>query len=72
MIKKTATTLKPFTNTLNFFQEVRVELAKVIWPSRQQVIKLTSIVVGVSVFIALYIGLLDVTFTKLVDLLIIR
>jgi len=60
------------TKVLSFFKEVQAELKKVVWPSRRQVIKLTGIVVGVSVSIAFYISVLDLGFTKLVDLIIIK
>ncbi|MBI2010190.1 MAG: preprotein translocase subunit SecE [Candidatus Chisholmbacteria bacterium] len=53
-----------------FLTEVRQELAKVVWPTRQQTIRLTLIVVGVSVGTAAYIGILDVAFTELVNILI--
>ena len=60
------------TKVLSFFKEVQAELKKVVWPSRRQVIKLTGIVVGVSVSIAFYISVLDLGFTKLVDLIVIK
>lgn len=53
-----------------FLQEVRAELTKVIWPSRQEVVKLTIIVIGVSVAIGVYIGGLDLIFTKMTDILV--
>lgn len=55
-----------------FLKEVKAELVKVIWPTREEVAKLTVIVVVVSVAIGLYIGGLDMVFTKLTDLLIKR
>jgi len=53
-----------------FFREVKSELAKVIWPTKQEVIRLTIIVVAISLVIGIYIGGLDFLFTKLTDLLI--
>ncbi|MCJ7741029.1 preprotein translocase subunit SecE, partial [Candidatus Microgenomates bacterium] len=53
-----------------FFKEVKSELSKVVWPTRPEVIKLTAIVIVVSVVIGLYIGGLDMVMTKLTDLLI--
>ena len=50
-----ATTINPVT----FIKEVRTELAKVIWPNRQETIKLTLVVILVSLGIGLYIGGLD-------------
>jgi preprotein translocase subunit SecE len=35
------------------------ELRKVAWPAREQVIRLTLIVIGVSVAVGAYIGVLD-------------
>jgi preprotein translocase subunit SecE len=55
-----------------FLKEVRNELGKVIWPSRQQAIKLTAIVVGVSAVVAVFIGSLDFLFTKLMEIILGR
>lgn len=53
-----------------FIKEVRAELSKVIWPTRDEVIKLTIIVIAVSALIGLYIGGLDFVFTKLTDIFV--
>ena len=55
-----------------FLKEVKTELSKVVWPTREEVIKLTAIVVMVSIAIALYIGGLDLTLAKLTSLLVNR
>ncbi|MBI3379394.1 preprotein translocase subunit SecE [Candidatus Gottesmanbacteria bacterium] len=55
-----------------FLKEVKAELGKVIWPTKNDVIKLTIVVVVVSLAIGIYIGGLDLTFTKLTDLLVRR
>lgn len=55
-----------------FLKEVKTELTKVVWPTRAEVIKLTVIVIAVSVFIGLYIGGLDMLFTTLTDFLVKR
>ena len=55
-----------------FLKEVRSELLKVSWPTRNEVIKLTIVVVAVSFVIGLYVGGLDLLFTKLTDLLLIK
>lgn len=59
-------------NPVSFLKEVKAELAKVVWPTRQEVVKLTIIVIAVSVVIGLYIGGLDSIFTKLMDLAVVR
>ncbi len=55
-----------------FLKEVKAELLKVTWPTRQETIKLTVMVIAVSLLLGTYIGGLDLTLTKLTDLLIRR
>lgn len=55
---------------INFISEVRVELSKVTWPSRAEVVKLTLIVFLVSVIIGSYVGGLDFLFTKILTTVI--
>ncbi len=45
------------------FEENWSELKKVAWPTRQMVINLTLIVIGVSVAIGAYIAVLDLILT---------
>ncbi|HET9946755.1 MAG TPA: preprotein translocase subunit SecE [Patescibacteria group bacterium] len=52
---------------VSFFEETRMELNKVTWPPRQEVIRLTLVVIAVSVIVGLYIGGLDFIFTKLLQ-----
>jgi len=60
--------LKPVT----FLAEVKSELSKVVWPTRAQAIRLTAIVIGVSVAVGLFIGVLDFLLTKLTEIFIYR
>lgn len=53
-----------------FLQETYVELRQVVWPSRAEVIRLTLIVITISVATGLYIGGLDFAFTKLIGLIL--
>jgi len=55
-----------------FLKEVREELTKVTWPSKDETVRLTSIVVGVSLIVGAYIAGLDYFFTELVGLIIKR
>jgi preprotein translocase subunit SecE len=57
---------------IKFLKEVKVELGKVVWPKKEQVIKLTLIVFVISGGIGLYVGVLDFSFTKLLELLLVR
>lgn len=53
-----------------FIKEVRVELGKVTWPTRPETIRLTLVVIAISVGVGLYLGGLDMIFTQMLKLLI--
>lgn len=57
-------------NPLQFLKEVRTELLKVTWPSRTDIIRLTGVVIGVSLAVGIYLGGLDFVFTRLVQLIL--
>lgn len=44
------------------------ELRKVTWPTREDTIKLTMIVIVISLLIGTYIGIIDVLLTKLLEM----
>lgn len=52
----------------SYFTETITELKLVTWPTREQTIKLTAIVIGISVFVGAYVGGLDYFFTNLLTL----
>jgi len=53
-----------------YFREVRSELGKVIWPKREEVVKLTATVLLISAIVGLYLTALDLGFTKLIETII--
>jgi preprotein translocase subunit SecE len=53
-----------------FLKEVQTELKKVVWPTREQALRLTVLVVGVSLVVGLYIGVLDYVLTKIVEMVV--
>lgn len=57
---------------VGFFQEVRLELSKVTWPKRDEVIRLTLIVFAVSAIIGAYVGGLDYLFTRLLTFVVTK
>lgn len=57
---------------VNFLKEVRDELFKVVWPTRDEVIRLTGVVIIISVGLGLFLGGVDFVLTKLVALLITK
>jgi len=58
------------TTVITFLREVRVELGKVSWPTRQQLFTYTGVVLGLSLFVAVYLGGLDTLFTWMLRQLI--
>jgi preprotein translocase subunit SecE len=59
-------------NILAFFKDVKAELAKVSWPTRKQTIEYTLVVVGISLTLAIFLGLLDFGFQAIVNRFILR
>jgi len=56
-----------FDKIITFLKEVKLEIKKVNWPTRQQTTKYTLIVLGISVAIAIFLGSLDFLFTTLLE-----
>jgi len=61
-----------FPKIIPFLKEVQLEAKKINWPTRQETLKYTLIVVGVSVLAAAFLGGLDYIFAKLLDKFILR
>ena len=57
---------------LKFLKEVRSELKRVVWPTRQEAVRLTTVVIIVSVLVGIYIGALDYILTKIMALFVGR
>lgn len=57
---------------IQYLKGVRLELSKVVWPKKEEIIKLTLIVFIISAVVAAYAGGLDFVFTKLLEKLIAR
>ena len=55
------------TTPVGFFRETRDELKKVVWPTRQEVIRLTLVVITVSLLVGVFLGGLDFTFTSILQ-----
>lgn len=54
---------KPAVNQ-NFVSDAIEELKRVDWPSRSKTVRLTFIVIFISLIIGLYIGIIDVLLAK--------
>lgn len=61
-----------FGRIKNFFAESRQELRHVNWPTRAEAIRLTSIVIGISVGLASFLGIFDYLFTEAIKSLLVK
>lgn len=53
-----------------FLRDVRLEIKKVEWPSREELVKLTGAVVGLSTLVGIFLGGVDFLFQELFKLVI--
>ena len=59
-----------FQRIKRWFKETAGELRKVSWPSREEALSLTRIVLIVTVILAAVLGVFDFIFARLVGLLV--
>ncbi len=52
-----------FGKILKFLKEVKVEMGKVSWPTREELISSTAVVIVVSLIFAVIVGALDTLLT---------
>ncbi len=57
-------------NIINFLKEVREELNKVAWPTREQTVRYTVLVIIVAVAVGLFLGGLDYILTLLTSVIL--
>lgn len=58
-------------NTISkYFSEVILELKKVTWPKRNEVIQLLGLVLTVSFIVAVFVGGVDLGLTKILETLV--
>ncbi len=58
--------MEKINKSIQFVSEARQELRKVVWPSRQQAISSTWVVIVMVFIISIYLGLVDFALSKLV------
>ena len=59
-----------FREFVEFFEESKVEIKKVVWPTRKETVTTCIAVLVVSVVIALYLGVVDLALSKLVEVVL--
>ncbi len=61
-----AVSTKPHGRVRNFLREVRIEMTKVTWLSRKEVLQATAVVIIAVVVAAVYIGVFDFIWNTIV------
>lgn len=56
-----------FKKIITFLKEVRLEMKRVNWPTREETLRHTLIVIGVSAAVAIFLGTFDFIFTTLLN-----
>lgn len=54
-----------------FLREAYGEMKKVSWPTREQTIQYTVLVVSISIFVAIFLGVLDYMFGSIIKSVIL-
>jgi len=65
-----ADTEKKENRIVKYFREARAEMRKVTWPTREEALHLTGIVLAVTVAMSLLLWVLDIFFTGVMSALI--
>ncbi len=68
--RKKAEKKGPYKTVVQFLRDVRIEMKKVIWPSRQEVINYTVVVLVTVAVVSTYILVLDLALSRLLNLII--
>ena len=53
-----------------FVTEAAAELRRVTWPTRQETVRLTIMVVAVAGAVGIFLGIIDVAFSRMFDVLL--
>ncbi len=61
-----------FEKFIDYLRSSKDEARKVSWPSRQDTLRYSALVVGVSLIVAVFFAILDFGFTKLVDVALLQ
>lgn len=59
-----------FEKIKTFFKEVKQEIKKVVFPSRDEVIGSTKVVLTLVIIVAVFLGLIDLLLSKLVGMVV--
>lgn len=59
-----------FERIKNFFREVKTELKKVVFPSRDEVLGSTKVVIIMVLIVAIFLGIIDFLLSKFIGMVV--
>ena len=68
--RETAQVEKKENKIVRYLKEVRAEVGRVVWPTREATLRLTGVVLGVMAVMSIALGLIDWLFARLFALII--
>jgi preprotein translocase subunit SecE len=57
---------------IKFLKEVKIELIKVTWPQKEELVGSTAVVLVLSIILAIFIGIADAIINKIVFFILTR
>lgn len=61
---------KIFKKAVQFLRDARMELKKVKWPTRKELLASTAVVIVLTLFVAFYLGLVDFGLIKIIKTIV--
>ncbi|PIV39149.1 MAG: preprotein translocase subunit SecE [Candidatus Omnitrophica bacterium CG02_land_8_20_14_3_00__42_8] len=62
--------MKIFEKTANFITEVKVEMQKVSWSTKEELIGSTTVVIVSTLLLAMFIGMVDIVLSRCIGLIL--
>jgi len=62
--------MKFFEKTANFITEVKVEMQKVSWSTKEELIGSTTVVIVSTLLLAMFIGMVDIVLSRCIGLIL--
>jgi len=64
--RQTQVSKNRFGNISRSIKEIYAELGRVTWPTKEETARLSIIVVSISIVIGLFLGVIDLAFSKII------
>ena len=64
--RQTQVSKNRFGNITRSIKEIYAELGRVTWPTKEETTRLSIIVVSISIVIGLFLGVIDLAFSKII------